>query len=44
MSSTYNSRPRPAEILINQGQIYKIREGETFEDLTKNQGIPEHLK
>ena len=44
MSSPYNSRPRPAEILIDKGQTFKIREGETFEDLTRNQEIPEHLK
>ena len=44
MSSSYNSRPRPAEILITQGQTYKIRKAETFEDLTRNQEIPEHLK
>ena len=44
MSSSYNSRPRPAEILIDKGQVFKIREAETFEDLTRNQDIPEHLK
>ena len=44
MSSSYNSRPRPAEILINKGQVFKIREAETFEDLIRNQDIPEHLK
>ncbi|MFX0081550.1 MAG: diaminopimelate decarboxylase [Candidatus Hodarchaeota archaeon] len=44
MSSSYNSRPRPAEILINKGETQKIREGETLEDLISNQKIPEHLK
>jgi diaminopimelate decarboxylase len=44
MSSSYNSRPRSAEILIAQGQTFKIRRAETFEDLTTNQEIPEHLK
>ncbi len=44
MSSPYNSRPRPAEILIYKGQTFKIREAETFEDLAKNQEIPDHLK
>lgn len=44
MSSSYNSRPRSAEILIAQGQIFKIRKAETFEDLTANQEIPKHLK
>ncbi len=44
MSSNYNSRPRPAEILINDGNIYKIRNEETFDDLVKDQVIPKHLK
>ncbi|MFX1376409.1 MAG: diaminopimelate decarboxylase [Promethearchaeota archaeon] len=44
MSSPYNSRPRAAEILITQGQTYKIRKAETLEDLTRNQEIPKHLK
>ena len=43
MSSTYNSRPRPAEILINNKSIYEIRKAETFEDLLKAQKILEHL-
>ncbi|MFX0030246.1 MAG: diaminopimelate decarboxylase [Candidatus Hermodarchaeota archaeon] len=43
MSSPYNSRPRPAEILIAQGKTFKIRKAETLEDLTKNQEIPNHL-
>lgn len=37
MSSNYNSRFRPAEVLIYQGKDYLIRERETFEDLLKNQ-------
>ncbi|MHA1489045.1 MAG: diaminopimelate decarboxylase [Promethearchaeota archaeon] len=44
MSSSYNSRPRPAEILVNNGQSYKIREAETFDDILKHQIIPDHLK
>jgi len=44
MSSPYNSRPRPAEILINDGNTFKIREEETFDDLLKNQSIPDYLK
>jgi diaminopimelate decarboxylase len=44
MSSCYNSRPRPAEILINDGNIYKIRNKEIFDDLVKTQFIPQHLK
>ena len=33
MSSNYNSRPRAAEILVDDNQIYEIRERETQEDL-----------
>lgn len=44
MSSPYNSRPRPGEILVNDGNLYKVRTKETFEDLLKNQVIPNHLK
>jgi len=44
MASVYNSRPRPAELLINDGQIHLIREEETYKDLFKHQKIPKHLK
>ena len=44
MSSSYNSRPRSAEILINNGHTFKIREEEGFDDLIRNQKIPDHLK
>jgi diaminopimelate decarboxylase len=44
MSSTYNSRPRAAEILIKDGYTHKIREAEAYEDLLKQQIIPDHLK
>ena len=44
MSSPYNSRPRPGEILVNDGNLYQVRIKETFEDLLKNQVIPSHLK
>jgi len=37
MSSNYNSRYRPAEILWYQGQAHLIRKQETFEDLLNNQ-------
>jgi diaminopimelate decarboxylase len=43
MSSPYNSRPRSAEFLISKGDLYKIRNSETFEDLLKDQTIPDHL-
>jgi diaminopimelate decarboxylase len=44
MSSTYNSRPRAAEILIKNGHIHKIREAEAYDILLKQQIIPDHLK
>jgi len=37
MSSNYNSRFRPAEVMLHEGKDYLIRERETFEDLLKNQ-------
>ncbi|MFK8289557.1 diaminopimelate decarboxylase [Capnocytophaga canimorsus] len=37
MSSNYNSRFRPAEVLWYNGQAHLIRKAETLEDLTRNQ-------
>lgn len=37
MSSNYNSRYRPAEVLVHEGKDYLIRERETLEDLIRNQ-------
>lgn len=37
MSSNYNSRYRPAEVLFLDGEAHLIRERETFEDLLKHQ-------
>jgi diaminopimelate decarboxylase len=37
MSSNYNSRPRPAEVLITNGEAALIRKRETFDDLIKTQ-------
>jgi len=39
MASNYNSRYRPAEVLVYEGKDYLIRKEETFEDLLKNQVI-----
>lgn len=41
MSSNYNSRVRPAEVLWYQGKGHVIRERETFEDIIRNQVIME---
>ncbi len=37
MASNYNSRYRPAEVLIHDGKDYLIRKRETMEDILKNQ-------
>jgi diaminopimelate decarboxylase len=37
MASNYNSRYRPAEVLILEGKDYLIRRRESFEDLLRNQ-------
>ena len=39
MASNYNSRYRPAEVLIHNGIDHLIRKQETFDDLLKNQVI-----
>ena len=41
MSSNYNSRFKPAEVLVYNGKDYLIRKEETFDDLLKNQVIIE---
>jgi diaminopimelate decarboxylase len=33
MSSTYNARPRPCEILVDGNQYRVVRRRETYEDL-----------
>ena len=44
MSSNYNMRPRPAEILINGNKINIVREKESFKDLITKQRIPDYLQ
>ncbi|MBA9072205.1 diaminopimelate decarboxylase [Flavobacterium gossypii] len=44
MSSNYNSRFKPAEVLWYEGKGHLIRERETFDDLVKNQVILEFEK
>ncbi len=36
MASNYNSRYRPAEVLVYRGKAHLIRKRETFEDLVRN--------
>jgi diaminopimelate decarboxylase len=37
MSSNYNSRYKPAEVLVKDGKTFLIRKREEFESLLKNQ-------
>lgn len=39
MASNYNSRYRPAEVLVVNGKDYLIRKRETFEDLLRSQEV-----
>ena len=43
MSSQYNSRPRPAEVLVKDGESEVVRERETFADLFNKQNVPVRL-
>lgn len=43
MSSNYNSRYRPAEVLIHKKKDYLIRKREEIEDLTRNQVVLEDV-
>ena len=43
MSSNYNSRFRPAEVLVHKKKDYMIRKREELEDLTRNQLILEDV-
>ena len=40
MSSQYNSRPRPAEVLLLEGEAYLVRERETVPDLWHKEEVP----
>ena len=39
MASNYNSRYKPAEVMLHKGKDYLIRKRESFEDLIRNQQI-----
>lgn len=41
MASNYNSRPRPAEVMVHEGKDYLIRKRETLDDLLRNQVLVE---
>jgi diaminopimelate decarboxylase len=44
MSSNYNSRPRVAEVLVNDQDFRVIRARETYEDLVRGERIPDFLQ
>jgi len=43
MSSNYNSRVRPAEILVRDDKFEVIRSRETYDDLLKGERVPDFL-
>ena len=43
MSTNYNSRPRIAEVLVRDDQMFVIRQRENYEDLIRGEVIPEFL-
>jgi diaminopimelate decarboxylase len=44
MASNYNSRPRPAEVMVKGNLLSVIRSRETYEDLIGGETIPEFLE
>lgn len=44
MSSNYNSRPRPAEVMVKGKEHFLIRERETYKTLIEGEKIPGFLK
>jgi len=43
MASNYNSRPRPAEVLVKEKEFSLIRSRETLNDLIRGETIPEFI-
>ena len=43
MSYQYNGRLRPAEVLVNNGEAFLIRDREVFEDMIRHTHVPERL-
>ncbi|HEX4168722.1 MAG TPA: diaminopimelate decarboxylase, partial [Bryobacteraceae bacterium] len=40
LSSNYNSRPRPCELLVDGKDVYLLRHRETYEDLVRGELLP----
>lgn len=43
MASNYNRLPRPAAVLVNQGEASVILQRETYQDLIRQDSLPERL-
>ncbi len=43
MSTNYNSRPRVAEVIVRDDQMFIIRQREDYEDLIRGETIPDFL-
>ena len=39
MSSQYNTRPRAAEVMVDQGKVHQVRSRETLEDLMRGEAL-----
>lgn len=44
MSSNYNSRPRPAEVMVKEDRYWIIRRRETYKDLIRGEKLPGFLE
>ncbi|MBI2340192.1 MAG: diaminopimelate decarboxylase [Deltaproteobacteria bacterium] len=44
MSSNYNSRPQPAEVMVNGKEFFVINERESLEDIVRGEKVPDFLK
>jgi len=43
MSTNYNSRPRVAEVVVRDDQMFVVRQRENYEDLIRGEEIPDFL-
>jgi diaminopimelate decarboxylase len=41
MSSNYNSKPMPAEVMVSDGKAHLVRARQTAEDLLRGESIPQ---
>jgi diaminopimelate decarboxylase len=43
MSSTYNARPRPAEVMVDGARYSVVTQRQSYEDLLSGQHVPEEF-